>query len=333
MRLSHFLFYSFVAFCVSTFASAHVHHIRADTSITASDATSSESLSTSASGSFTPTSSTAAASSSVITSKVSAISSTLNATAAVSPTDASNQTSSNDASNTLPIQPTITPAIGVAGAVMIISGLLFCLIGIKNKALYNFLSTGYLTSLAVTVLVIYVMNPPVSNAVQGAYFVAATVTGLMFGALALVFSEITDGLGCALGGFCLGMWILTLADGGLIKSRVGRAIILVSFSVGFFAVSIFRYTRTYGLIGCISFAGGTIVILGVDCFSRVGLKEFWIYIWGELRKRTKTRASLSLITSAQISMTTNFLSTPIPISSIVECESRQLPSLPFSFSA
>ena len=164
---------------------------------------------------------------------------------------------------------------------MIISGLVFCLIGIKNKEVYNFLSTGYLVSLAVTVLIIYVMNPPVSNAVQGAYLVAAVVTGLIFGALALVFSEITDGLGCALGGFCLGMWFLTLVDGGLIKSRAGKAVVLASFSVGFFAVSFSRYTRTYGLIGCIAFAGGTIVILGVDCFSRIGLKEFWIYIWGE----------------------------------------------------
>jgi hypothetical protein len=82
----------------------------------------------------------------------------------------------------------------------------------------------------------------------------------------------------------LGMWLLTLADGGLIKSRAGKAIILTSFTVGLFAVSFSRYTRTYGLIGCISFAGGTIVILGVDCFSRVGLKEFWIYIWGEYGK-------------------------------------------------
>ena len=193
----------------------------------------------------------------------------------------SNQTASDDAGIALPIQPIITPAIGIAGAVMITTGLVFCLVGIKNTGLYNFLSTGYLASLAVTVLVIYVMDPPVSNAVQGAYFVAAAVTGLVFGSLALVFSEITDGLGCALGGFCLGMWLLTLVDGGLVKSRAGKAIILASFSLGLLVVSFSRYTRTYGLIVCISFAGGTITILGVDCFSRVGLKEFWIYLWGE----------------------------------------------------
>ncbi|KAI7234634.1 hypothetical protein KC330_g4707 [Hortaea werneckii] len=42
------------------------------------------------------------------------------------------------------------------------------------------------------------MNPPVSDAIQGAYMVAAVITGLIFGALALIFKEVTEGLGCLL---------------------------------------------------------------------------------------------------------------------------------------
>jgi len=123
------------------------------------------------------------------------------------------------------------------------------------------------------------MNPPVSNAVQGAFFVAALVTGLIAGALSLIFTEVTEGLGCLLGGFCLSMWFLVLKPGGIIDSTTGRAIFIGVFSFAGFSLSFSHYTRTYGLIVCIAFAGATITILGIDCFSRAGLKEFWLYLW------------------------------------------------------
>lgn len=128
----------------------------------------------------------------------------------------------------------------------------------------------------------YLMNPPVSDAVQGAFFVAAFLSGLIFGALALVFSDITDGLGCLLGGFCLSMWFLTVKAGGLIPSTTGRAIFVGCMSFAGFSLSFSHYTRTYGLIVGTSFAGATSAVLGIDCFSRAGLKEFWLYIWGKL---------------------------------------------------
>ena len=180
----------------------------------------------------------------------------------------------------LPVQPQITPALSVAGALLIITGTFYTLVGIKTKWLHIFLSTAYLFSLAVTVLIVYVMHPPVSNAVQGAYFVAAAVTGIIAGALAVVFADVTEGLGCFLGGFCLGMWLLTLKAGGTLTSSAGRAIFIACFTVGTFSLYLSHYTRPYGLIGSTSFAGATVVLLGVDMFSRAGLKEFWLYIWG-----------------------------------------------------
>lgn len=127
------------------------------------------------------------------------------------------------------------------------------------------------------------MSTPVSDAIQGAFFVAAFVTGLIAGALSLIFTEVTDGLGCLLGGFCLSMWFLVLRSGGLIHSTTGRAIFIGIFSFGGFSLSFSHHTRTYGLIVCIAFAGATIAILGVDCFSRAGLKEFWLYLWSACR--------------------------------------------------
>lgn len=124
------------------------------------------------------------------------------------------------------------------------------------------------------------MNPPVSNAVQGAYFVAALITGTIFGAGSIVFTEVTEGFGCLLGGYCLSMWFLVLKPGGLLPLTSQKAIFIAAFSLSIFALSFSRYTRPYGLIGSTSFAGATVVILGIDCFSRAGLKEFWLYLWG-----------------------------------------------------
>lgn len=107
-----------------------------------------------------------------------------------------------------------------------VAGLCCCLVGIKVKRysdhvrsltqsrvadvnhqrVYIFLSSAYLVSLAVTVLIVYVMNPPVGNAIQGAYVMAVVITGAALGGLAVVFPEVTEGLGCLLGGFCLSMW-------------------------------------------------------------------------------------------------------------------------------
>ncbi|CAL8582174.1 hypothetical protein XPA_007845 [Xanthoria parietina] len=180
----------------------------------------------------------------------------------------------------LPIEPSITPALAVAGAVLMVTGLFYTLIGIKTKWLHIFLSTAYLTSLAVTVLIVYVMHSPVSNAIQGAYFVAAFVTGLIFGGGSVLFADVTEGLGCLLGGYSLAMWILVLKPDGLIKSTAGKAIFIACFTLGAFGLYMSHWTRAYGLIGATSFGGATVIVLGIDCFSRAGLKEFWLYIWG-----------------------------------------------------
>ncbi|KAI9844361.1 MAG: hypothetical protein M1837_005665 [Sclerophora amabilis] len=196
-----------------------------------------------------------------------------------SPAATSTKGTAQSSSTLLPIQPYITPGLSVAGVILLLAGSVFTLIGIKNRRIHIFLSTAFLASLAVTVLIIYVLHPPISNAIQGAYVVAAVITGLIFGALSIIFPEVTEGLGCLLGGFCLSMWFLVLKPGGLLNSTGAKAIFIAAFSITIFALFFSRYTRTYGLIGTISFGGATAVVLGIDCFSRAGLKEFWVYVW------------------------------------------------------
>ncbi|KAE8336338.1 hypothetical protein BDV24DRAFT_178599 [Aspergillus arachidicola] len=123
------------------------------------------------------------------------------------------------------------------------------------------------------------MNPPVRVAVQGAYLVAIFFTGVTFGALSLVFKELTEGLGCLLGGFCSSMWLLSLKSGGLLTQTDSKSGFIGAISVAFYALSFSHYTRPYGLMVSTGISGGTAVALGIDCFSRAGWKEFWLYIW------------------------------------------------------
>ena len=126
------------------------------------------------------------------------------------------------------------------------------------------------------------MNTPVSNGVQAAYFVAVLIPGLIVGGGALVFKDLTEGLGCIVGGFSLSMWILVLKDGGVIPSTAGKAIFIGVLCAVFLGLSFSRTTRAYTLIASTSIGGATAIVLGVDCFSRAGLKEFWLYIWSKL---------------------------------------------------
>ena len=207
-------------------------------------------------------------------------------TAAQTKTDGAASSPTKDASkkeekeDPLPIKPKITPAAGIAGVILMITGAAYAIIGIKHQWLVVFFSSAYLAALGVTVLVIYVMDPPISDAIQGAYMVAAIMTGMVFGGVSLVFKEVTEGLGCLLGGFCVAMWFLVLKPGGLITDTTGKAIMIGVMAAVAWSLSFSQYTRSYGLIVCTSFSGATIAILGIDCFSRAGLKEFWMYIWG-----------------------------------------------------
>ncbi|KAB5558399.1 hypothetical protein GE09DRAFT_112044 [Coniochaeta sp. 2T2.1] len=181
----------------------------------------------------------------------------------------------------LPLNPTLTPAYGVGGTILIITGIGYGFVGIKSRWVHSFMAAAYLASLGTTILIVYVLTPPISDAVQGAYLVAVVVTGLILGGAALVFKEITECLGSLLGGFCLAMWLLTLAPGGLVHgggtgAKVG---FILAFTLAAFATYFHPWTRHYGLMMCISFAGATATVLGIDCFSRAGLKEFWAYVW------------------------------------------------------
>ncbi|CBF80015.1 TMEM198/TM7SF3 family protein [Aspergillus nidulans FGSC A4] len=205
----------------------------------------------------------------------------VNATNNATATQTSNSTTPSV--TTVPTLNTSTPDEGerpcVGGFILLVAGAILALIGVRNLWVQVFLSSAFLTSLGVTVLIVYVMNPPVRVAIQGAYLIAIFFTGITFGALALVFKELAEGLGCLLGGFCTSMWLLCTRPGGLIEASDAKTGFIGAISVAFYAVSFSHHTRPYGLIISTSVAGGTAVSLGIDCYSKAGLKEFWLYLW------------------------------------------------------
>ncbi|KAF3770457.1 hypothetical protein M406DRAFT_233865, partial [Cryphonectria parasitica EP155] len=184
------------------------------------------------------------------------------------------------AAGELPIHPQITPGFSVAGVILIASGVAYAMVGIKTRWLHCFFSVGYLAALGVTVLILYVMDPPISKSVQGAYVVAAAGSGALLGGGSLVFKDVLECLGCLLGGFCLSMWLLTLKAGGLLGTGgSGNVIFICLFSAAGLAAFFSRRTRAYVMIGCIALSGATAAVIGIDCFSRAGLKEYWAWIW------------------------------------------------------
>ncbi|EME42900.1 hypothetical protein DOTSEDRAFT_72366 [Dothistroma septosporum NZE10] len=189
-----------------------------------------------------------------------------------------NSTSSND-SNPLPIIPKLNPPLGVAGVIMMLAGLTLAFIGIKNRQVQIFISTALLVGLGIEVLIVYLMQPPVPVGIQGAYLVAGVLGGLLVAGGALVFPEMSEGFGCILGGFCFSMWLLVLAPGGLVQNSAGKIILIAVFCVTCYCLYISRFTRVPGLIFSTAFAGSTAFIIGLDCFTRAGLKEFWLYVW------------------------------------------------------
>ncbi|KAF2404371.1 hypothetical protein EJ06DRAFT_200081 [Trichodelitschia bisporula] len=184
----------------------------------------------------------------------------------------------------LPIIPVISPAVGVAGALLLVTGLLYCTIGIKSKSYHLFFSTLYSIGICVIVLVLYLINPPASNGIQGAYLGIALAAGVVGGVFSLIFREHTQIVVYQLGGFCFAMWVLCLTDGGTVKSAPGKVAFICIVTVLPLGFTLSRHTRYHGLIACLAFSGATAAMVGIDCFTRAGLKEFWIYIWGVNKK-------------------------------------------------
>lgn len=135
------------------------------------------------------------------------------------------------------------------------------------------------------VLVVDLMGVPdqgISDRAQGGYLVAIVLPGIAIGAFCQWYiGWLARRAGCVVGGFCMAMWIETLCPGGVIKTSGMTALLIGVMCVVSVALSIPMLKKWAELVYMIfsAFSGSTALMLGIDCYSRAGLKEFWIYTW------------------------------------------------------
>ncbi|KAF9229170.1 hypothetical protein BS17DRAFT_792151 [Gyrodon lividus] len=175
----------------------------------------------------------------------------------------------------------ITPAFAVLGAILILTGLPSAFWGHKNRWTSFFLIGFYTLSLVCFVLIVKfgilpAINPP-NKTLQGMFVLACSVAGIMGGAFTIFFWKATKYFIGAWGGFAFGLWIQCFRNGGLIPSVGLRWILYIACGVVAFILCTIPKLHWHMLLLATAFVGSSAFILGVDCYTTAGLKEF--YVW------------------------------------------------------
>ncbi|KAF8807698.1 hypothetical protein BYT27DRAFT_7189790 [Phlegmacium glaucopus] len=175
----------------------------------------------------------------------------------------------------------VTPAFAVLGAILIITGIPSAFWGHKNRWTSFFLIGFYTLALVCAVLILKfgvlpAINPP-SQTLRGMFVLSASIAGFAGGAIAIFFWKAARyGIG-AWGGFAFALWIQSFHNGGVIRSMSFRWILYIGCAVLGFTLCTIPKIHYHVLLISTAFVGASSFILGVDCFTTAGLKEF--YIW------------------------------------------------------
>ncbi|PBK77442.1 hypothetical protein ARMSODRAFT_949365 [Armillaria solidipes] len=175
----------------------------------------------------------------------------------------------------------LDPAFGVLGAILILTGLPSAFWGHKNRWSSFFLIGFYTLSLVCFVLIIRfgvleAVNPP-SQTIRGMFVLACSVAGIAGGAIAIFFWKAARYCIGAWGGLAFGWWIQCFRNGGLISSVGLRWILYIGCAVIGFVLSTIPKIHYHILLISTAFVGASALMLGVDCYTTAGLKEF--YVW------------------------------------------------------
>ncbi|CDO73509.1 hypothetical protein BN946_scf185013.g144 [Trametes cinnabarina] len=206
---------------------------------------------------------------------------TLTPTSATSTSSAQPSATTSAAPDYRKLDTHLDPAFGVLGALLIITGLPSAFLGHKNRWTSFFLVGFYTLSLVCFVLilrfgVIYAINPP-NATLRGLFVLSCGVAGIAGGGVAIFFWKASKYFIGAWGGFALALWIQCFRNGGLIEPIGFRWLMFIAISVVGFVLCTIPKVHYYILLTSTAFVGATAFMLGVDCFTTAGLKEF--YIW------------------------------------------------------
>ncbi|KAG1749886.1 uncharacterized protein EDB91DRAFT_1110207 [Suillus paluster] len=204
-----------------------------------------------------------------------------NATSTIQASAANSTSSASPTPTPIILATRISPAFGVLGAILIITGLPSAFWGHKNRWTSFFLIGFYTLSLVCFVLIVKfgilpAINPP-NNTLQGMFVLASAVAGVMGGAFTIFFWKATKYFIGAWGGFAFGLWIQCFRNGGLITPVGMRWILYIACSVVAFVLCTIPKLHWHMLLVATAFVGSSAFMLGVDCYTTAGLKEF--YVW------------------------------------------------------
>lgn len=178
----------------------------------------------------------------------------------------------------------IDPAFGVLGALLILTGLPSAFWGHKNRW-SSFFIIGFYT-LAVVCLalilrfgVLQAINPP-SETLRGLFVLSCAVAGFVGGGVAIFFWQGTKYFIGGWGGFAFALFIQALHNGGMIKPLGFRYLFYIGCAVIGFVVCTIPKIHYQVLLASTAIVGGSAFMLGVDCYTTAGLKEFYVYNLG-----------------------------------------------------
>lgn len=204
------------------------------------------------------------------------VNATITHTSTISPTASATPTASP-----IVLATKLDPAFGVLGALLIITGLPSAFWGHKNRWTSFFLIGFYTLSLVCIVLILKfgilaAVNPP-NTTLRGLFVLASTIAGIIGGAIAVFFWKAAKYFIGAWGGFAFALFIECFRNGGLIDPVGLRWIMYIAFTVVGFVLCTIPKLHWHVLLVSTAIVGASAFMLGVDCFTTAGLKEF--YIW------------------------------------------------------
>ncbi|KAF8939694.1 hypothetical protein BGZ58_008989 [Dissophora ornata] len=157
----------------------------------------------------------------------------------------------------------ITVQSGIAGALMIVFGLILCFFGARFFRVTMFLIGFYLFA---NIAYVGMANGGVTSSTL--LLVISIVVGIFGGLLLVCCSRLGVAVLGALALYSLGLWILGWKSGGVITSHVGRGILLAVLAIVGFILGFIREHETV-IVGS-SILGAYSFVAGVDFYAHTG---------------------------------------------------------------
>ncbi|KAJ7706293.1 hypothetical protein B0H17DRAFT_621801 [Mycena rosella] len=120
-------------------------------------------------------------------------------------------------------------------------------------------------------------SEPPSNVLRGLFVLASAVAGIAGGGISIFFWKASRYFIGGWGGFALALWIQCFHNGGIITPVGFRWIFYIGCGVVGFVLCTIPKIHYHILLISTAIVGSSAFMLGVDCFTTAGLKEF--YIW------------------------------------------------------